>query len=197
MSAELQFKNKPGDKAEQVISAENILAPVCFGESTYNEIMHFLSVESRTLDDEQLMKWLDYLTDDMLYSVPVRQTKHRKDGDGFSEQGCWIYDKKPEIVFKMKRVAEGDSGWSGDPAPLSRRFISSVLVFKTNNPDEYFVQSNILVKRGRSRNLRELEELSGRRDDILRRTDQGWKIARRQILLDHAVLGMQNFALYF
>jgi len=133
----------------------------------------------------------------MLYSVPTRQTTHRKEGDGYSEQGCWIYDEKPEIAFKMKRVAEGDSGWSGDPAPHSRRFISSVLAFKTSNPDEYFVQSNILVKRGRSRNLRELEELSGRRDDIVRRTENGLKLARRQILLDHSVLGMQNFALYF
>lgn len=193
MNAQL---NHTGDRAEQIIAEKDIAGSIVYGEPLFNEIMHFLTIESRCLDDERLMEWVELLAEDILYSVPVRQNKMRKDGDGFSDEGYWLYDAKPEIAFKMKRVVEGDSGWSGDPAPRSRRFISSVLIYKTTSNDEYFVQSNILVKRGRGSASRELETMSGRRDDILRRTKDGWKLARRQVLLDHGVLGMQNFAIF-
>ena len=183
------------NKAEQVIAPEKLGACIQYGAPLYNEIMHFLTIESRCLDDDRLMDWVDLLADDIIYSVPVRQTVHRNDSRGFSDEGFWIYDAKAEIVFKMKRVAEGDSGWAEDPASRSRRFFSSVLVYETDQEGEYLVQSNILVKRGRG-NKRELETLSARRDDIIRRKGDRWEISRRLVLLDHTVLGMQNFAIF-
>jgi 3-phenylpropionate/cinnamic acid dioxygenase small subunit len=171
------------------------LESIPFGAPVYNEIMHFLTLESRCLDDSRLVQWLDYLDEDMLYTVPIRQSVQLKRGLGYNQNGHWIYDRKGEITFKMKRVSEGDSGWSEDPASRSRRFFTSVLVYQTDIANEYLVQSNILVKRGRG-DSKEMETLCGRRDDIVRRTDSGWKLARRHVLLDQTVLGMQNFAIF-
>jgi 3-phenylpropionate/cinnamic acid dioxygenase small subunit len=171
------------------------LESIPFGAPVYNEIMHFLTLESRCLDDSRLVQWLDYLDDDMLYTVPIRQSVQLKRGLGYNRDGHWIHDRKGEITFKMKRVSEGDSGWSEDPASRSRRFFTSVLVYQTDIANEYLVQSNILVKRGRG-DQKEMETVCGRRDDIVRRTDGGWKLARRHVLLDQTVLGMQNFAIF-
>jgi 3-phenylpropionate/cinnamic acid dioxygenase small subunit len=183
--------------SELILPKENIGDCVTFGQPAYNDIMHFLTMEGRCLDDADLTGWLSYLAEDILYSVPIRQTVHRSGGSGFDFKSFWIYDRKPEITFKMERVILGDSGWSEDPASRSRRFITSVVVYKTTNENEFFVQSNILVKRGRgSASQREMETLSGRRDDIIRRKGDSWEIARRQVLLDHTVLGTQNFAIY-
>lgn len=184
-----------GDIAEEAISLDKVLNYVTFGQPVYNEIMHFLATEARCLDDDRLVEWLDFLAEDIFYTVPVRQNKHRKYGHGFNKDGFWLYDSKAEISYKMKRIAEGDSGWSEDPSSRTRRFISSVLVYQTTTKNEYFVQSNILVKRGRG-DEREMETLSGRRDDIVRKTDAGWELVRRHVLLDHTVLGMQNFAIF-
>lgn len=182
---------------ELILPKEAIGDCVRFGESDYNSIAHFLMMEARQLDDGNLLAWLNCLAEDIHYCVPIRQSVHRNQGTGFDFGSFWIYDKKDEITFKIKRVAEGDSGWSEDPASRSRRFISSIIVYQTSTENEFFVQSNILVKRGRgSASQREMETLSGRRDDILRRTGDSWQIAHRQVLLDHTVLGMQNFAIY-
>ncbi|HEU4340878.1 MAG TPA: aromatic-ring-hydroxylating dioxygenase subunit beta, partial [Candidatus Binatia bacterium] len=39
--------------------------------------------------------------------------------------------------------------------------------------------------------------ISGERQDLLRRRDGGWKLARRLILVDQAVLGTRNLAIFF
>jgi 3-phenylpropionate/cinnamic acid dioxygenase small subunit len=184
-----------GTIAEEIIAPDKLLNCINFGQPIHNDIMHFFTLESRCLDDDRLVDWLDFLAEDVFYTVPIRQTTTRKFGHGFNKDGFWLYDSKAEIKYKMKRLAEGDSGWSEDPASRTRRFISSVLVYETTKKDEYFVQSNILVKRGRGDD-REMETLSGRRDDILRKTATGWEIVRRHVLLDHTVLSMQNFAIF-
>jgi 3-phenylpropionate/cinnamic acid dioxygenase small subunit len=37
----------------------------------------------------------------------------------------------------------------------------------------------------------------GRREDVLRRSDGGWKIARRKIILDQNVLLAKNVSIFF
>jgi hypothetical protein len=38
--------------------------------------------------------------------------------------------------------------------------------------------------------------ISGERHDIVRRTPDGWRLARRRILLDHTILGTSNLAVF-
>jgi 3-phenylpropionate/cinnamic acid dioxygenase small subunit len=57
------------------------------------------------------------------------------------------------------------------------------------------VKSRFLVYRNRVET--ETDVLVGRREDVLRRDNGGWKIARRRIVLDQNVLLAKNLTVFF
>jgi len=62
-------------------------------------------------------------------------------------------------------------------------------------PAEVAVKSRFLVYRNRVET--ETDVLVGKREDLLRRVDGGWKIARRKIVLDQSVLLTKNLTFFF
>ncbi|HEX6210320.1 MAG TPA: aromatic-ring-hydroxylating dioxygenase subunit beta, partial [Methylomirabilota bacterium] len=62
-------------------------------------------------------------------------------------------------------------------------------------PAEVTVKSRFLVYRNRVET--ETDVLVGRREDVLRRVNGGWKIARRRIVLDQNVLLAKNLTVFF
>jgi 3-phenylpropionate/cinnamic acid dioxygenase small subunit len=162
---------------------------VRYGEALYNEFVHFLIEEAHILDGAQYKDWVELLAEDVLVTMPVRQTVSRKRGDGRSGQ-YWLFDDKEALTFKALRYL-GDSAWADDPPSRIRRMITNVRVHETAVPGEYLVQSYLLLNRN-SGNQHTFTPFSARRDDILRRHGSGWLIARRNILVDQAVLGQPN-----
>lgn len=160
-----------------------------YGEPAYNEVMHFLIEEAHMLDSAQYRQWVELLADDVLISMPVRQTVNRKRGDGRSALS-WLHDDKAAITFKALRYL-GDSAWADDPPSRIRRMITNVRVHETAVTGEYLVQSYLQLQRN-SGNQHTFTTFSARRDDILRRVGDGWLIAKRDILVDQAVLGQPN-----
>ena len=61
--------------------------------------------------------------------------------------------------------------------------------------DEYDVTSSFLLYRTRLET--DLNLFAGRREDVLRRTRDGWRIARRKILLDQNVVLAKNLSVFF
>jgi 3-phenylpropionate/cinnamic acid dioxygenase small subunit len=62
-------------------------------------------------------------------------------------------------------------------------------------PSEVTVKSRFLVYRNRVET--ETDFLVGKREDLLRRVDGGWQIARRKIILDQSVLLAKNLTVFF
>ena len=95
------------------------------------------------------------------------------------------------------RVARLDTGmaWAEDPPSRTRHMISNVEVEPGESEAEVKVYSNFLVYRSRA----ETEEdfYVGTRRDVLRRVEGGWKIARRRMVLDQAVLTAKNLSIFF
>ena len=74
--------------------------------------------------------------------------------------------------------------------------ISNVQVMATDSASgEVVVKSRFLVYRNRVET--ETDFLVGKREDVLRRVDGGWKIARRKIVLDQNVLLAKNLTVFF
>jgi 3-phenylpropionate/cinnamic acid dioxygenase small subunit len=69
-------------------------------------------------------------------------------------------------------------------------------VSASSNPDEFDVQSYILVYRNRG-NSPEGDLFSGKRQDLLRNINGQWRLAKRTILLDQAVVGARNLSIFF
>ncbi|MCB2044626.1 MAG: 3-phenylpropionate/cinnamic acid dioxygenase subunit beta [Novosphingobium sp.] len=168
---------------------------VAYGSPVHNSIMGFLIKEARLLDHRQLKAWGDLLAEDLIYKAPVRITRRVQGfADEFGTMGHFDDDYNSMMV-RLTRLTTTDNAWSEDPASRVRRFITNVTVWETDQPDEYEVLSYLFLTRNRAE-ARDYKQLSAERHDRLRMTKDGFRLARRSILLDQVVLGMPNFAIF-
>jgi len=167
------------------------------GAEVYNRITEFLYDEARLLDQIRLKEWAALLDTDLKYRVPVRQTRSLADqADSFVRSVQHYYDDYRSIMGRVMRLTATKSAWAEDPPSRTRRLITNVMVETTDKPDEYAVVSYLLLTRSRF-NHDEYDLISGERHDVLRQAADGsFKIAQREVLLDQAVLGTPNLAIF-
>jgi len=158
------------------------------------EVLEFLYREAELVDAGRLEDWLTLLTDDVRYRMPVRLTRERGAEPDRSDQMQFFWDDRTTLELRVRRLAT-DFAWAEDPPSRTRHFISNVRVEQGADPRELNVRSNVLIYRNRG-DLADYELLSGERRDVLRSADGGWKLARREFLVDQAVLGSKNLAIF-
>ena len=152
------------------------------------EIQRFLSHEAKLLDDNALEQWLDLLAEDIRYIMPVRETIPKGPDRPSSKASFALFDDdKSSIRLRTRRILSNVAP-TESPPPLTQRLITNIPIDAADKADEYNVRSNFLVhieRRGRHVSM-----FIGSREDVLRRSGEGWKIARRHILLAQSVLPM-------
>jgi len=96
-----------------------------------------------------------------------------------------------------RRVARflTEHAWTEDPPSRLRHHITNVRTFATDDDDHMIVDSAVLLFRSRG-DVREPALVSAGREDLLRRGEDGWLLARRTIMLDESVMRMQNLAIF-
>jgi 3-phenylpropionate/cinnamic acid dioxygenase small subunit len=168
---------------------------VPYGSPVHNSIMGFLIKEARLLDHRDLVAWGQSLAEDLEYKAPVRITRRVQQFDHeFGTMGHFDDDYNSMMV-RITRLTTTSNAWSEDPASRVRRFVTNVAVWETDVADEYEVLSYLLLTRNRAE-AKDYKQLSAERYDRLRMTKDGFKLARRSILVDQVVLGMPNFAIF-
>lgn len=170
--------------------------PVPIGSAVYNQILQFLYVEARLLDEIRLKEWGATLAEDLIYNAPLRETRP------MSQQAASVvrtmqhfHDDWRSVMGRIVRLTGTKSAWAEDPPSRTRRLVTNVMVEETDKPQEYSVRSYLLVTRSRF-NFDEFDLISGERRDVLRVDGDSFKLARREILLDQAVLGTPNLAIF-
>ncbi len=158
------------------------------------EIGEFFYREAELLDSNRPEKWLELLTEDISYEMPVRLTRERGQPDVSSQMGHFSEDRR-SLELRVKRLGT-DFGWAENPPSRTRRFISNIRVENTANPNEVKAYSYFLLYRSRDSSTQP-ELISGQRQDLLRKLDGGWKLASRLIIVDQTVLGTRNLAIFF
>jgi 3-phenylpropionate/cinnamic acid dioxygenase small subunit len=96
---------------------------------------------------------------------------------------------------RIMRLTATKSAWAEDPPSRTRRLVTNVMVEQGDQAGELRVRSYLLVTRSRF-NFDEFDLISGERRDVLRLVDDRFKLARREIILDQAVLGTANLAIF-
>lgn len=174
--------------------AQGALVPI--GSPVYNQILQFLFVEARLLDEIRLKEWGDTLAQDLIYTAPLRETRPVNQQAASVVRSMQHYhDDWRSVMGRIVRLTGTKSAWAEDPPSRTRRLVTNVLVEATDKPDEYSVRSYLLVTRSRF-NFDEFDLISAERRDVLRVDGEGFKLARREILLDQAVLGTPNLAIF-
>ena len=163
--------------------------------SPYEEVLQFLVDEASLLDDDLQIEWLEMLTDDIVYKMPVRKTVARSDGRGFDYQQAFFDDERFSLGLRVRRNVEIESATDREPSPRCRRLVTNLRLYEGEGPEEYIALSNILLLRNSSDDLT-YDLLSAEREDVIRRTSTGLKLARRTILVDQTRLGAPYLSVF-
>ena len=168
------------------------------------EVEQFYYEEAELLDDGRFADWLELLADDLDYWMPTRTNRlRRQQALSIAARGeAGYYDEtKESLAWRIRRFDSG-MAWAEDPPSRTRHLITNIVVRHIDpgqHPDfsaeDLEVRSAFLVYRNRLE--REENVFAGRRVDILRRTEEGLRVARRVILLDQHVLQAKNISTFF
>jgi 3-phenylpropionate/cinnamic acid dioxygenase small subunit len=160
-------------------------------------IEDFLYFEAELLDDRKLREWLDLLTDDVRYWMPIRHNPLERSEDLSDElakpgEGYYFDDDKKSLRIRVERVYS-KTAWAEIPPSRTRHLISNIRI-KKDDGSEIEVHANFLVYRTRMETDQDI--FVGMRQDVLRRINGGFKIAKRTIILDQAVLRAKNISVF-
>ncbi|CAM3483567.1 aromatic-ring-hydroxylating dioxygenase subunit beta [Hydrogenibacillus schlegelii] len=158
------------------------------------EILNFLHHEAHLLDAGKFNAWLELLTDDIRYRVPVRVTREREHGPGIIDHMSHYEEDRYSLEMRIKRL-ETEAAWAEDPPSRTRHFVTNVRVEPIDDR-HVRVYSNLLLFRSRG-DSPNFDLLSAERVDVLRRTDGGWKLAAREVVLDVSTVPTHNLAILF
>ena len=182
--------------------------PLPYTDPAHQAAHQFLVEEAALLDEADYAGWLDLLCADIRYLMPVRVTTARGAGfDTLADMGH--FDENMYALRKRVQRLATDHAWTEDPPSRTRHFVTNVRTFPNsafpssafpssafpNGGVEFRVESAVLLFRSRG-DTREAELVSAGRTDVLRETPAGLRLARREILVDEAVLRTQNLAVF-
>lgn len=174
---------------------EPILMPVPSGHPEYWRCVDFLVAEAAALDENRLDDWLPMLHPDIDYRVPVRVTRERTGGPGFSEDGFHLFENKDSLSLRVERLST-DYAWAEDPPSRTRRFVTNFRASVLDEGDgDLHVRSNLLLYRERL-DEHEPQLISGERRDALRQEDGSLLLVKRLVLLDHVTLLTPNLGIF-
>ncbi|MEX2416575.1 MAG: 3-phenylpropionate/cinnamic acid dioxygenase subunit beta [Paenibacillaceae bacterium] len=159
-----------------------------------NQITHLLYQEAYLLDNRKYKEWLELLADELVYRMPLRITAEGKEAVDLVDEMTYYEETKKSLTTRVNRLYT-NSAWVENPAPRQRHFISNIMIEPASEPDEYKARSYFLMKRSRA-SEHETEEIFGERNDIIRRIDGEWKVARRTIYPDQAVITVMNLSMF-
>ncbi len=174
-----------------------------------SEVEQFLYREARLLDDRKFHEWLELLTEDIRYWMPVRSNRYPviskaisildgsryEEGELSKEGELAIMDEdKDSLTRRVQRLDTG-MAWAEDPPSRTRHMVSNVEVEQGANDSELKVYSNFIMYRTRAET--EQDFYVGSREDVLRRVDGQLKVAYRKIVLDQTVLLAKNVSNFF
>jgi 3-phenylpropionate/cinnamic acid dioxygenase small subunit len=166
------------------------------------EIEEFLYREADLLDERRYEDWLALVAEDVRYWMPMRRNVKVGEAEReFTRAGQdinWFDEGKETLTRRVKQILTG-MHWAEEPVSRISHMVSNVRLLEVNpsaaEPAEVAVRCRFLVYRNRVET--ETDILVGKREDVLRRADGQWQIARRKIVLDQNVLLTKNLTFFF
>ncbi len=167
-----------------------------------HEMEEFLYHEAELLDERRFEAWLELLTEDIHYFMPMRRNVKFGELDReFTREGQdinWFDEGKDTLTRRVKQILTGIH-WAEEPLSRICHMVSNVQVLQANpsfhNPLEVSLKSRFLIYRNRVET--ETDQLVGKREDTVRRVDGEWKLCQRKIILDQSVLLAKNLTFFF
>ena len=164
-------------------------------QALWLELMQFYIREAWLLDERKFQEWLGLFTEDVLYFMPRRKNVPRRESHReVTPLGdlALIEDDKRYLEMRVARLETG-MAWAEDPPSRTRHLVGNLLAEPLDSGD---VQAKTAFLVYRSHLETDHQLLAGSREDVLRRVDGAWKVAKRTIVLDANVLLDKNLSIF-
>lgn len=158
------------------------------------DIQEFMFREALALDERRFRDWLEFLSEDITYDVPLRVVREGLAEWELSPNGRIFQDNKQTLEVRVRRL-ETDFAWAEQPPSRTRHYVTNVLVDAGEQDAEYEVSSYCLIYRSRGDSI-EPNFVSVFRKDLVRKTSDGYEIARRWAAIDQAVINAHNLSIF-
>jgi 3-phenylpropionate/cinnamic acid dioxygenase small subunit len=167
------------------------------------EIESFLYEEADLLDQRRFEDWLGLLADDLHYFMPMRRnvpfgTHEARENTRAGQDISWFDEDKWTLAKRVEQIMTGIH-WAEEPLSRVCHLVTNIRLGavrpSAEAAEEVEVGSRFLVYQNRVET--ETYLFAGRRHDLLRRQAGGWRLARREILLDQNVLLAKNLTVFF
>jgi 3-phenylpropionate/cinnamic acid dioxygenase small subunit len=166
------------------------------------ELENVLYAEADLLDNRRYEEWLDMLSEDIRYWMPLRRNikfgRETQENSRELEELAWFDENKTTLSLRVKQIMTGIH-WAEEPPSRISHFVTNVRIIEAvpslTSPSEVKISSRFLVYRNRLRD--ETDILAGKREDVLRKENGQWKISRRNIFLDQNVLLAKSLTFFF
>jgi 3-phenylpropionate/cinnamic acid dioxygenase small subunit len=153
------------------------------------QLERFYFHEARLLDNRQYLQWLTLLSEDVRYIIPSEHELEGEDSMGcpHREEGYILLMLRAERAYKI-------NSWSENPPARTRRIVGNIELME-HSSDTLSVLSNFHLYYARPGS--DTIVYSGqRRDTLLSQTD-GFRIVRREVVLDYAAIELPTLGLFF
>ena len=166
------------------------------------DVEAFLYHEANLLDDRRYEEWLELLSEDVRYWVPMRRNvKFGELEREFTREGQdinWFDEGKATLTQRVRQILTGVH-WAEEPLSRLSHLVTNVEILDASptaaDAEEVSLRCRFIIYRNRVET--ETDLLVGRREDSLRRVDGEWQIAKRQVFLDQNVLLAKNLTFFF
>ncbi len=169
--------------------------------SLMRELEDFFHKEADLLDEREYDQWLDLLTEDVVYWMPMRKNvsyANRRTDITSEDDVAWMHDDKETLIKRVRQIQTG-LHWADEPISRISHVITNV---RLTEPLETLGEGakvtttcRFIVYRNRLES--ETDLFVGRREDTLTRVKGQIKVARRKIILDQSVLLAKNLTMFF
>jgi 3-phenylpropionate/cinnamic acid dioxygenase small subunit len=165
------------------------------------EIEDFFYTEADLLDEREYDRWLDLLTEDVVYWMPMRKNvsfANRAKDTTAEDDVAWFHDDKETLRKRVKQIQTG-LHWADEPISRVAHVITNIRLTEPISALDEGARATTKCRFIVYRNRLEAETdlLVGRREDTLTRIGGQLKVARRKIILDQSVLLAKNLTMFF
>jgi 3-phenylpropionate/cinnamic acid dioxygenase small subunit len=166
--------------ADTVSSSE----PRPVDHATYVEIARFLFREAALLDRRDYAGWLALTTEDIHYRV---HAKVARDAGAPPVEYAIVDEDRPGLMSRVEQISDPKLTRAENPPSMTRRVVSNIEAYDGQTAGQFLVDSYLLAFRRRP-SAPEGGFYVAERHDVLQKAAGGWRLARREVHLDHLML---------
>lgn len=159
----------------------------------YAEVAQFLAREALLLDEGADDAWLELLADDLDYGVPVRQATLPRENE-LARTTYRFRDTKADVQTRLARTSTGHA-YSEVPPSRTLRVVGSIVARHGAEPDLIEASSALLLFRQRGID-KHYDLIPCRRNDVLRRTEDGLRLVKREVITTETSLMTPNLGVF-